>query len=326
MSTPRAQKMVSDFQHLKKSLKWDHQLIKIIGALVYADVAQSPDPDHIKAMKDLIKSKTKWTSHFRGNNEAMFAILLSLADDPEALYDSTLAVFDALKDIKFKGGLYLPLAALTLAKQTPGDQIASKVQRMRDIYDLMKANHKWLTNQDDYVYAALLATSDLPVEATSYEIEVLYKNLLEEGFKKGNALQDLTHVLVLGEESSAQKVDKVCRLKTAFKKHGYVFRDHSMASLGVLALISHQPEHIVEEVVDLYDWLSHQKGFGKFTIDKTMRLTLAASLVAMAYANQSESDIQVSVLANSIQAIIMAQQVALMTVIIASTTVATTST
>lgn len=81
----------------------------------------------------------------------------------------------------------------------------------------MEKNHWWLTSSDDYVLAAVLATTDLDIEETSNKIEECYNALKDNSFTGGNDLQTLSHILALGEESVNKKVTRVVELYEGLK-------------------------------------------------------------------------------------------------------------
>jgi hypothetical protein len=317
---------VKEYQELKEAFKWDHNLIKYFGALMAVGEKRQIDAQRIKEIRKYMKEETSVFSQFRGMNELIIALMVWLEPQSEQYFDRTIEVYNELKDSGFKSGTYLPMAALILTKNEKKYAVNSMVERMHQFYDGMKAQHFFLTGQDDYVFAALLAATELNIESTLKLIDDFYHDLNSKGFAKGNPLQSLSHVLVIGDESYDKKLDKLIRLSESFVSKGYKFRDYTMANMGVLALLTDTPEKLVDEVIELSDWLKTNKGFGPMSIDKKTRAVLAGSIIAHQYMDEGDVTFEKAVLANSIQALIIAQQVAMSAAIIATTTAASAST
>ena len=97
------------------------------------------------------------------------------------------------------------------------DQWDNRITRMNDLYKNMKKNHFWLTSADDYVFAAVLATTDLDLHQMDFRIEKCYNLLNQEGFWKGNDLQSLSHMLAIGEEEDIDKCKRAMKLYYGLK-------------------------------------------------------------------------------------------------------------
>lgn len=324
----RLNQFIDDYHVLNKAFVWDLQLIKQFGALVLSKPHTRLDAEEIKEMRSYIKHQTSSFSYFRGMNELMLAILVQNQPNSHGVFDLTTQYYDKLKAAGFKSGPYLPMAALSLASYLGEQTIESLISRMSDFYHGMKANHFWLTGQDDYVFAALLAQSGLPVDASLKHMEMFYGDLADAGFYKGNPLQSLTHVLTLGEESYTTKLERTVRLNQYLIKKGYKLSSYHMPIMGVLVLISDTPEELVDQAIDIERALTREKGFGGFSMEKKTRFVLSAMLIAQSVVENQvnqESSLSAAVLANSIQSIIIAQQVAMTAIIVAASSSAATS-
>lgn len=321
----KATDFVENYSLLKAAFKWDHNLINYFGALMAVGEKKQVDTEEIKEIRKYIKSNTTVFSQFRGMNELLVALMIWLEPGAERVFDRTIEIYDSLKNSGFKGGTYLPMAAIILAKNETKKSVESMIFRMHEFYDGMKEQHFFLTGQDDYVFAALLAATELVPSTTLKLIEDFYRDLHSNGFSKGNALQSLSHVLAIGDEPYDKKLEKTIRVNKAFASKGYKFRDYTMSNLGVLALLTNDPESLVDEVLEVSDWLKTQKGFGGFSLDKKTRTILASSLIAYQYMDDSEVTFEKAVLANSIQTLIIAQQVAMSAAVIAASAAATSA-
>ncbi|HCX64693.1 MAG TPA: DUF4003 domain-containing protein [Eubacteriaceae bacterium] len=320
----QVKKCVTAYHDLKKGFKWENSLLLHLGALMHSEKDQAVDVESIKAMRKFIKSQTRAFSTFRGMNEFILAVTLSLDSDGKTLFSRTQDLFEQMKEQGFKSSEYLPMAALLLAQNREKTDDRMQIQRAYDFYEKMKEQHKFLTGRDDYVYAALLATTDLPIEGTIQKTEAYYNALPDHGIRKGNALQSLSHVLGIAEEPVEAILKRTVEIDALLKEKKYKLRNYHMAFMGVLTLLSNESEEIVEQAVKLANWLKTYKGYGSFSIDKATRFVIAASILMQSRIRE-DNTVGNAVVANSIRAIMIAQQAAMMGAIVASTSAASSA-
>ncbi|KAI7264889.1 hypothetical protein KC345_g8675 [Hortaea werneckii] len=306
----RLELFADNAQKIKKAFAWQNALVTRLAALLYTAENRNADPEAIRASHELIKENTRMFSSFRGNSAITIAALLSLSGEQETRLTNTLAVHQLMKDIKFRTSDYLVVAAYQIAAHTTSDQYVLTVERAKAFYDGMKSRHRFLTGQDDYIFAAMLGISSIAVESGLERMEQLYADLKPE-FLSGNSVQALTQVLVLGEEIP-DPAARVLALRDAFRARGIrLDKEYTLSSLGVLSLLPYDQERIVNDVSETFDYLRTRKGFGNWSITKQELLLLSASLVAFKYVEDVRSGVVTTVLSTSITNIIIAQQTAI---------------
>lgn len=314
--------MADNFHELKQAFRWESHLIQHFGAMISATREAKVNIEHIRDVKAYIKAQTSWVSYFRGYNEMIISMLLSNEPAYEQVFERANRVYEDLKQSGFSRGSYLPLAAVIIALSAEPSDYGMVYDRMERIYQNMKKNHFWLTSQDDYVLAAVLGASNLEVEKTAIEMEKCYQILNGAGLYKSNELQSLSHVLSMGEESAESKCDKAIRIQKHLKSTPCKLKYHGLVSLGVLALVTDQPEAIAEEVLEVYEYLYNTQGYGFWGIDSNLRGILAAAIVSDFYADRLSDNLIEATVANSITSIIIAQQTAMMAAVAASSAAA----
>ncbi|ERI91511.1 hypothetical protein HMPREF1982_03155 [Clostridiales bacterium oral taxon 876 str. F0540] len=300
--------MVENYKEFKTGFKWEANLVKHFGAMVHATNDKRVDIDRLKEIKKYIKEETSWTSYFRGTGEFLIVNLLAFEDDYKSFFENMINAYDKLKEAGFRRSPQLPLAAYTIVRQVPIGEWDYRIQRTKKFYDKMKENHYWLTSSDDYVFAAVLATTDLEIEATSRKIEECYSFLNKEGFYKGNDLQTLSHILAIGEEGVEDKCSKAVSLYRSLKEVNCKLQYTGLATLGLLALITNDINNTVSEIKEVFDYISDKDGYGFWSIDKNTKVILCATLVSDYYVDEIKKGVIQITLSNSINAIIIAQQ------------------
>jgi hypothetical protein len=189
----------------------------------------------------------------------------------------------------------------------------------------MKHNHFWLTSADDYVFASVLATTDLDLKQLDLEVEKCYTLLNQDGFHTGNDLQSLSHILAIGEESNIDKCKNAMKLYLGLKSEKCKLQYDGLATLGVLTLINQDIDKIVNEVKQVYDYIKEKEGYGSWSLDTSMRTILAANLVSDFYVDGMKKGVLQVALGNSINSIIIAQQQSMAAAIYAATAATATA-
>ncbi|MBD3922741.1 DUF4003 family protein [Paenibacillus sp. PR3] len=311
---------------MKTSFKWHHAMVNRLAALLYTVEDRTVDVPAIRENIDRIKKNTGIFSSFRGSAVVSFASQLSLSSDPDTQLARALDVLELLRGLKFRSSPYLSVAAYQIAAHATVEQYADVTERARSFYTAMKENHPFLTGQDDYIFTAMLALSDIEVTAGTERMEQLY-TLLKAELRIGNGLQALSQVLVLGE-GMTDPVSRVLRLKDAFRSKGIKMdRSDTLSSLGVLTLLPCDDGDIVEDLVQTSEWLRMQKGFSRWSVTEPELLLYSSAFVAYQHLQESSgSDIvPITALSTSLTNILIAQQAAITAAATASAVAASSS-
>jgi len=309
---------------IRKGFSWQHALTRRMAALQYAREGLSADCDKIQFCHNLIKENTGIFSSFRGNMVLSLAALLSLSPDPRKLLDDTLNVYSMMKYEKFRSSDHLVIAAYEIAAQGDPMRYNDVVIRSREFYNGMKSNRFFLTGQDDYIYTVMLGLSDLDVAAGVERIEEIYRKLKGE-FWDNNSIHALAQILVLGG-SDDDIVRRVLTMRDMLRSQNIKLdRSYTLPSLGILAMLPVDINVLVADINEARKSLRSQKGFGSWSIATQELLLFTAAIIAGYYARNLTNNSVSAAVSTSIANIIIAQQAAMISVIAASTVVATSS-
>lgn len=294
--------------------KWENDLLVAAGSTTFLNRGAVADSDKLEQCKKLLKENVSVFSNFRGNVELPLVCLLAVAECPEEKLKKTKEYYEVLKQ-EFFGSEYLVLAAAVLADMVSGEQVVRMAEKSRNIYNKMKKDHPFLTSSEDSVYAVLMAVSERSDEALMEEMEVCYKKL-KESFSSSNEVQALAHVLSIAEGGAEDKCNKVVALYDALRdadvKYG---KYHELVVLASLALLPVEQSVLVEDIKAVDTFLTEQKGYGFFGLDKKTRLMHAAMIVSADYTKNDKNEIAAM---TGTLAAVAAQQAAMCAVIAAS--------
>lgn len=308
----------------KDAFKWESSFMPPICAGILMDRKQELTVEALKEFRQMIKDNTSVFSNFRGYGIAPMASMLAASEDAQKLMTDSLSVYDALKE-HFRTSQYLPLVSMIVAQIAEESQYQMIVQKTKQIYELMKKEHPFLTSSEDGPFAALLAFSDASAEAIAAEAEKCYQ-ILKPDFFSGDVVQSLSHVLALGEGSAEIKCGKLKELFEALKEKGYKYgTSYELATLGALSIQSQNVAQLVQDVIEVADYLESQKGYGFFGASKKERLMHAVMLVCRAHGDHENSLVMNSTVISGTITMIAAQQAALCAAIAAAAAASSSS-
>ncbi|RWZ52173.1 DUF4003 domain-containing protein [Halobacillus fulvus] len=288
------------FHQMNQQLKWTDDRTLMMAASVYAVHGAGFDVDRYVNLCEHIKEESGFFSHLKSNVRFSVAAVLDVKfEDPEAAFVRFSEAYDKLIDVGFKRSPFTYLAALVLLQT---DQVDA--ERARLVYDSMKSEHPFITTNDDYPLAVLLAERDGDIDTLMDEIEHIYRTLNSHGFWKGNNLQFLSHILSLDEtHRPEERINQTLLVYDELKRIGMKPKGMHYPEVGMLALMK-QPQQEVPHIQTVKDSLDREK---HLKWHKDVNYKLAVQLVLSEELAMMETG-----LFTSMEVVMQAQQVALM--------------
>lgn len=275
--------LVKNRKTITDTFSWDSGLMSLAAATLFTSRGLIADKTRLKECEAIIKSKTGAFSEFRGNVKIPLLCKMALSDHPEKYFENVETLYKLLNKSKWIGNEYKILAAITICDHADESEYDLFVNRTNEIYSRMKQEHPWLTSDEDIPFAAILAVSGLDVGQLIEEMECDYA-ILKKTFHDSNAVQSLSHILALDEQSAEVKCAKVESIYQELKaiKHKYG-TGYELATLGTLTMLDMEEKEVANLIAEIDDYLKGQKGFGDFVLGSTERRLYAAQLVLNQY-------------------------------------------
>lgn len=316
------EQLIENRDRIKSVFSWDGGLMNLTCAGIFTAKGKTVDKLVLQDCKNLLKQKAGVLSNFRSTARSPIAAMLAISSNPEQTLENGLLAYQMLKR-DFWTSAYLPLAAMIIAQVAQPSQYEEIASRTRTIYDQMKAKHPFLTSGEDSAFCALMALSEKTDDEMIEDAEQCYQTL-KPNFFSSNAVQSLSHVLALCDGPSDTKCRKTMELFEKLKAAGCKYgTDYELPTLGVLAMSGGNPDEIVQDIVEIDDWLSQQKGFGFFSsITRKQRLMYAGIVAQRDYLN--EETMQTAAV-NGMISLIVAQEAAMFAAVAASSAAAASS-
>lgn len=302
---------------VKKAYRMENAYLHPVCAVIFMNNGIKADLNRLSYCGSLLKKNTGAFSSFRGISRPVTVSMLSVGD-PEKKIKKALAAYTSLKKY-FSANAYLPLTAMLISDKVDEGDFYSVSQRSKEIYDLMRGEHPFLTSAEDCVFAALIALSGQRPSDAITETERCYL-LLKEKFFSANAVQSLSHVLALCEGPAEDKCRKTVELFDALKANGMRYgTEYELSTLGVLAMLPDEQSEIISDLAEVDGFLSSQKGYGFWGLGKRQRLMHAGMIVTAAHLSSKEPAESTMALSAQQAAIAAAQQAAICAAIAAQT-------
>ncbi|MBQ6181981.1 MAG: DUF4003 family protein [Ruminococcus sp.] len=307
---------------VKKVFSSDSSYIIPVSANIFSANGLMADTAKLEMCKKLIKKNEGVFSPFRGNVKSVLAAKLSASDDPEEKLSYVNRTYKMLTGYFGKND-YTALLSLIFADMLPEDETENAAVRGKAIFKLMKKDHPWLTSSEDCVMAGLMAMSEKTDTDLLEDAEECFA-ILKKSFSDKNALQTVSQVFALSDESAVTKTERFTslfdQLRQAGKKYG---KSYELSTLASVSLLSNNVHELCGTICEADDILSGQKGYtGVFGLDKRKRLMHAAMITADLYQPADNTNIAASA---SALVLIAAQEAAMCAAIVAATIAASTT-
>lgn len=310
----KSERLVEVKAILKQAFPWSDGLLSISTGLLFLDEEKIPSVESLKEIEKILKSKTSAFSEFRGNIKLNLICKMILSGEPDKYFDEVSNIYHMLNTSKLFGSEYKVIAAMSIYDHKDDTDVKEIVAKTQEIYAKMKEKHPILTSEEDIPFAAMLAATDMASDTLIEEMEKDYQ-ALKKKFGDSNALQSLTHVMSCSEMNSESRCNKICeiydQLKIAKHKFG---QSYPLASLGLFSMLDTPVSEIVNEIIEVDNYLVKQKGFGDISIGADMRRLYAAQIV---YSSHSEDKNGAGIALGSALAYTIAIELCMMVVILA---------
>lgn len=295
------------YNELKKDYKYQQNLARIVLSLIYTLKEKEFDKEIVDKTMQHIKSSTSLFSQYRGNNLFYLSMLLCCDyDNPSEKFNEIFDYQNLFNELGLAKVNTVTVAYTTLLA-SKYDLPLNVLKNAQFIYNEMKKNHPWITDSNDFPLAILIAAFKNDLN----KIEEYYNELKAAGFKTGNGLQLLAHILSFSTGSTKENVIK-CKFVDNYLKNNQLFLPNAYYSaLGMIALPQLTQNLLVElvETINYVSSLPNYKWIGKGNI-----ILLASSLFITCCTNEFKCKevLNVTNLRVMLNAILSAQNAALM--------------
>ena len=247
------------FERLRSRKRWstDTATYRFV-ALTLGAAGAGMSHDRLEEVAAGLRRRAGWTSPLRSEiRYVVAAMILRRNLDAARVHHQVIATRDRFREHGIKRrGIGATLAALLLALQAEGKRVAgTHLDRLARIYAQWRADHFWLTDANDLPAAALHAGRDVSVESLTEDVRRVYARLRDAGFRRGNQLQLVSHLLAVDPRGADTAVQRCAGVAAHLRSAGERVGAGRYDEVAVLALTQGPPEQVVDRVLRYRDRL-----------------------------------------------------------------------
>ena len=269
-------------QTTRKISALEHDGITKLSALFYTVANQNADLDKIKKSREILKNKMGIFSNFRGAFDLVISSKMSLAEDPEKYLDDVIDIYKKLvSDKKIPGETYV-MTAITIYEQARDQDIDSIINQTKEAYAKIKEQHKYLTDETDMSFIAMMVMSGKDIDKTVNEVEETFNVLKQEYKVPSDAAQGAALVLSMSDKSVQEKCKAFMDLYTEMKaKKQQTSKNRCMVIYAACVVVNMPQSEVVEAMSETELILKKHQGYGALTGGQDIRRVFAGALVIL---------------------------------------------
>ncbi len=311
------------YSQLHRNFRWQDKKLFMMVAGSYAASDKRFDLNRYEQLTNVIKKEASLFSPMRSYPRFTIASLLDQRfEEPHIQYKKLVQIYEAFVKGGFKRGTFTYLSALIVLTDTDSSNTPEAIiERALYIYKAMKVNHPFITSDNDYPLAVLLAELNEDTETLMNRVEDYYLKLHQQGFRKGNDLQFMSHILSLDQTAASNThITNSLTILDRLEKLGFKIKPMHYPELSLLTIINASQVDL-ELVHSLSETLNRKK---TFKWHKDINGLLAVNFVARQ--KVTENTLPQTGFYTTMETIIQAQQTAMMAAMISSAAVVSSST
>ena len=310
----RCEQFIENRDIVKKVFRMENSHIYPLCANIFCARGITAEEMRLRECQRILKDKTGVFSNFRGSIRTALISMMAADERPEEKLLRAMDDYELLKR-HFWGSEYLVVAAFLMAETEDSTRAAEHAVRARALYERMKKEHPLLTSSEDSVFCALMAFSEKSDELLIADMEDCY-NKIKTRFHSSNSVQSASHVLALAEGAPIEKVAHMFALYDAIQAAGGKYgKYYELAVLAALSTLPLEISDVVDDMMVVDEFLSRQKGYSRWSVDRKTRMMHAAMIVSSEHAPHLPAE---AAALGSTVAMIAAQQAAMCAVIIST--------
>lgn len=275
----------------------DDDEVLLAAAAVCTDADVTVEPAAYAQSNDILKAHTSVLSEYRGTAQIITVCKMAVSGDPETYFDRTDSIYRALHP-KAIGSESAILAAMILADTvTAPEECSILAARTAALYRKMKGMHRFLTDEYDLPFAAVMAITGREHDLIMGDAEACFAILKAQKFGESNAIQSLSHVLALYPDSAGDKCALVTAVRQGLQDAGHTYPSGGrLALLGMLAGTGESAESLIEMIAEADDFLKAEPCFSNLLhgVGKNARRMYAVQAVQSALSGRQNGGAMLS--------------------------------
>lgn len=268
---------IENYRTAKDTLRNDGDLLNHFASLIYAHYEKNIPVERVKEIRKYIKNTSSRVSPFRGDTLYMLSLLIALENsDEKKLIDEMYNVMDLLVEEGFKECDHLVLTSFVIVKYSKNKDKLTIIDKMKEVFMLLKERYENITQEDDYLICALWALNDIDVDTINEFIDTVFNHMANLNIKSKNGIQGLTNAVILN--GSSGHMYRTVEFILQLEKRDIKLANQFLPLLGVLSNVT--PRKNVDLVEGVIELLCEEEAEYEYYMDKGFRTIIATCIVS----------------------------------------------
>ena len=274
----RIQVTIENYRIAKEELRNDGDVINHFASLVFSHYEKEIPVERIKEIRKNIKAATTIMSPFRGDTLNILSLLIATVDNEkeEELIEDMYETMEILEEEGFLSGSYLALAAFTISKYCRYKEKREIIEKVKELYIIIKEKYNDITNEDHYLLCTLLVINNVQADTVDDFIENIFEHIASSNIRSKNGVQGLANAIILN--GSSGEMYRTMEFMLYLEKRNIKIANQFLPLIGVIA--NYNPRRNVDIVEGVIEYLCDEEGEYEYYIDKGFRNIIAIVIVA----------------------------------------------
>ena len=217
-------------------------------------------------------------SPFRGDTLNILSLLIAIVDNEkeEELIEDMYETMEILEEEGFLSGSYLALTAFTISKYCRYKEKRYIIEKVKELYIIIKEKYNDITNEDDYLLCTLLVINNVQADTVDDFIENIFEHIASSNIRSKNGVQGLANAIILN--GSSGEMYRTMEFMSYLEKRNIKIANQFLPLIGVIA--NYNPRRNVDIVEGVIEYLCDEEGEYEYYIDKGFRNIIAIVIVA----------------------------------------------
>ncbi len=284
---------------VEKVFKYESEYNYLLSSYLYTDVNKEVNVDYLAKIKEEFKERK---SSFINYNflSTLLITKMSLQKQPLEYLEKINNNYKSLKGKRLFNSIYNVISSIIISDLN-NKKIDKIVKKEKKIYELMKKNHPFLTDDEDVPFAMLLAINNKNEKELINDIECSFSELSKYFKLNKNEVYTMAQILSLSDKDTSEKVKKIINICELLKKNKKAISfSFGLPVLATLVFLDKDINVIVEDIVEVDNYLGSKKGTGSWYFGKSTRLLFAMLLVCSTYQSKDSKVNNVAVISSII--------------------------
>ena len=268
---------IENYKMARVELRNDGDILNHFESLVFSHYEKEIPVERVREIRRNIKSGTTRMSIFRGDVLYLISLLIASTDKQfEEEIIKNMYEYMAVLEENFIESPHLALTAYVLARYGRDKNKEEIVDKIKELYCVLKEKYYSITHDDDYLVCALWALNNIEPEVVNDFIDNVFDHIADSSIRSKNGIQGLANAILLN--GSSGHMYRSVELIQELEKRDIKLANQFLPFIGVLNNVN--PRRSVDLVEGVIEVLCDEESEYEYYLDKGFRTIIAIAIIS----------------------------------------------